>query len=326
MEAAALTTTSDLNAPAVSTADQARIAAALEASQAANTTRAYRSGWAAWQRWAAEHGHQTMPAAPVAVAAYLAHRAEQGASVATVRMARAAISAAHRQCGADDPCRHPGVVRVLKGLSRTGKGRGRGQVQGLDWRAADLAAGVAANGGRSLAGLRDAALIQVMSDALLRVSEAAALDVADVQRQADGSGTVTVTGSKTDQEGRGHVRYLGAPTMQRLSAWLSGAGIVNGGPLFRQVLKDGATVTARLGARSIRAIIAKRAADAGIAGRVSGHSLRVGAAQSLAAAGAGLVELQEAGDWQAPTMPAHYARHQFASRGAVAKLRYQAGR
>ena len=50
-----------------------------------------------------------------------------------------------------------------------------------------------------------------------------------------------------------------------------------------------------------------------MAGRVSGHSLRVGSAQSLAAAGAGLVELQEAGDWQAPTMPAHYARHQFAA-------------
>ena len=81
----------------------------------------------------------------------------------------------------------------------------------------------------------------------------------------------------------------------------------------------GATVTGRLGARSIRSIIAKRAAG------VAGHSLRVGSAQSLAAAGAGLVELQEAGDWQAPTMPAHYARHQLAARGAVAKLRYQVG-
>ena len=58
-------------------------------------------------------------------------------------------------------------------------------------------------------------------------------------------------------------------------------------------------------------------------GRVSGHSLRVGSAQSLTAARAGLVELQQAGDWQA--MPAHYARHQLAARGAVAKLRYQAG-
>ena len=121
------TTTTTGAAPAVSTADQARIAAALEASSAANTTRAYRSGQAAWQRWAAEHGHHVMPAAPVAVAAYLAHRAEQGASVATVREARAAISAAHRQDAADDPCKHPGVLQVLKGLSRTGKGRAAGR-------------------------------------------------------------------------------------------------------------------------------------------------------------------------------------------------------
>ena len=314
-------------AATVTASDQARIDAALEASRSANTTRAYRSGWVAWQRWATENGHQIMPAAPVAVAAYLTHRAEQGAAVATVRMARAAISAAHRQAGADDPCQHAGVRQVLAGIARTGQGQGRGQVQGLDWRGADLAAGIAANGGGSLAGRRDAAIIAVMSDALLRVSEAAALNVADVHRQVDGSGTVTVTSSKTDQDGRGHVRYLGAGTMQRIGAWLSGAGRVDGsGPLFRQVLKDGATATGRLGARSIRSIIAKRAADAGVAGRVSGHSLRVGSAQSLAAAGAGLVELQEAGDWQSPTMPAHYARHQLAARGAVAKLRYQAGR
>ena len=68
--------------------------------------------------------------------------------------------------------------------------------------------------------------------------------------------------SKADQEGRGHVRYLGAHTMQRLGAWLSAAGITTGGLLFRQVLKDGATVTGRLGARSIRSIIARRAAAA----------------------------------------------------------------
>ena len=48
---------------------------------------------------------------------------------------------------------------------------------------------------------------------------APAVDVADVQRQ----GTVTVRSSKTDQEGRWNVRYLGAPTMQRLAAWLSAA-------------------------------------------------------------------------------------------------------
>ena len=59
-----------------------------------------------------------MPAAPAAGAAYLTHHA----SVVTVRMARAAISARHRQGADDEPCKHPGVVQVLKGLSRSGRG------------------------------------------------------------------------------------------------------------------------------------------------------------------------------------------------------------
>ena len=323
MEATALTTSGA--ASAVSTAEQARIAAALDASCPANTTRAYRSGWAAWQRWAAEHGHQIMPAASVAVAAYLTHRAEQGASVATVRMARAAISAAHRQ-GAADPCKHPGVVQVLKGLSRTGKGRGRGQVQGLDWRAADLAAGVAANGGRSLAGLRDAAIIRSCRMRCCGSAKRQRWTWPTCNARSTASAPSRCEAQKPTRKGTGT-----CATLARLpfSDWQRGsAPLVSppAGRLFRQVLKDGATVTGRLGARSIRSIITRRAADAGVAGRVSGHSLRVGSAQSLAAAGTGLVELQEAGDWQAPTMPAHYARHQLAARGAVAKLRYQAGR
>ena len=264
-----------------------------------------------------------MPADPAAVAAYLAERAEQ-VSPAAVRLDRASIAAAHRACGEADPCVHEGVRQVMRGISRTGRDQGRGQVAGLDWRAADLAAGIAANEGHSLAGLRDAALIMVGSDALLRVSEIAALTVADVQVQSDGSGTVTIHASKTDQEGRGHTRYLGAPTVAAVQRWMQAAGI-SAGPLFVRVRRGDVAGTKPLDVRSIRSVIATRAAAAGIPDRVSGHSLRVGSAQSLAAAGAGLVELQQAGDWKAPQMPARYARHQFAARGAVAKLRYQAG-
>ena len=42
----------------------------------------------------------------------------------------------------------------------------------------------------------------------------------------------------------------------------------------------------------------KRPSAVGIEGRVSGHSLRVGDAQSLAAGGASIVEMQTAGRWQ----------------------------
>ena len=86
------------------------------------------------------------------------------------------------------------------------------------------------------------------------------------------------------------MRYLGAPTVEAIARWQVASGIVDG-PLFRAVNKGGIR-GGRIDARSLRAIIARRARAAGITGRVSGHSLRVGAAQSLAAAGAGLVELQ----------------------------------
>ena len=78
----------------------------------------------------------------------------------------------------------------------------------------------------------------------------------------------------------------------------------------------------QLSARSVRRIITARCSAAGVEGRISGHSLRVGSAQSLAAAGAGLVEMQQAGRWQSPTMPARYAAGELAACGTVARLRY----
>lgn len=178
---------------------------------------------------------------------------------------------------------------------------------------------LAAQGG-SLWGLRDAALIAVMSDALLRISEAAALGVADVNPAQDGAGTLPLAQSKTDQQAEGTVLHLRAVTLRRVSVW-TGAAEIDSGPLFRRIRKGGRVEATALTAKSIRAIIQRWAKVAGVSGRVSGHSLRVGAAQSLVAAGATLPELQQAGRWLSPSMPAHYARGQLAGQGAVARLR-----
>ena len=114
------------------------------------------------------------------------------------------------------------------------------------------------------------------------------------------------------------------PTVRRVCVWLAAAGHSDG-PLFRPLRRGGKVVVSRLSTVSIRRIVTERAANAGIEGRVSGHSLRVGAAQSLASAGASLVEMQTAGRWASPTMPGYYARGQLAGRGAVARLRYGRG-
>ncbi len=58
-------------------------------------------------------------------------------------------------------------------------GCSRGQALGIRWKQAEAAATVAIVDENSLSGLRDAAIIRVMSDGLLRVSECVTLDVSD---------------------------------------------------------------------------------------------------------------------------------------------------
>lgn len=74
--------------------------------------------------------------------------------------------------------------------------------------------------------------------------------------------------------------------------------------------------------RGVRGAIKQWAAEAGIEGFISCHSLRLGSAVSLAQAGATVVDTQTAGRWKNPEMPTHYAKAELAERGAVAQFRY----
>lgn len=298
--------------PAVSS----QLADLFDASLAPNTRRAYLRALVRLD--AALDGQ---PLTDHALAEHLTALHTHGLAPASIALVVAAVRFRAKLAGHRSPA-GPITSRALAGIRREGRGRGRGQVQGVDFSAADVAAAVASSNG--LAGLRDAALIAVASDAMLRASEVVALQVADLQREDDGSGRLTIRSSKTDQEGIGATLYLGPPTMRRLRAWLEAAAMEEG-PLFRRVRRGGKAGPEALAAQSVRQIIRRRCAAAGLEGRISGHSLRVGAAQSLAQGGATIVELQTAGRWASPSMPAHYARGEFAARGAVARIRYGAG-
>ena len=289
-------------------------AALAAASLSAGTRTVYASVLSSLDEWLAGK-----PLGDKSLAEYLAHLFEVGKSPASAALVVAAAKLRARLLGEPAPS-GPATERVLAGFRREARDRGRGQVVGIRWEQADAAAALSASQGDP-AGLRDAAILAIASDALLRVSEIAALDVEDLEVEEDGSGRLTVRHSKTDQEGAGAVQYIGASTVRRVLAWLDAAG-QSAGPLFLRLRRGGYADASRLNVRSIRRIIAERAAAAGIEGRISGHSLRVGAAQSLAAAGASLVEMQTAGRWTSPVMPGHYARGQLAGRGAVARFRY----
>ena len=236
--------------------------------------------------------------------------------VAAARYAAKECARAGLRCS--DPV-GPATTERLERFRREGAERGTGQVRGISWKEAEAMCS-RAEAPDDLAGKRDAAIISVASDALLRVSEVSGLDFRDVTFLPDGTARIRIRRSKTDQHGRGAVQYLRAHTADRLRSWMR-AGRIGSGALFRAVDRWGRVSERGLGPDSVRAAIKRRAAEAGIEGRVSGHSLRIGSAQELAEGGASLAELQKEGRWKDPSMPALYIRGQEASRGAVARLR-----
>lgn len=290
----------------------------IRASVSDNTARSYRSALKAVDAFAAAAGK---PLTDALLTEFITARHEAGVAPATLRMAVAAVSFRARKSDAPSPVGKL-ATHALAGAVRKGRGRGRGQVAGVQFAQADAAAAQAGNGdgGKSVSGARDAAMLLVASDGLLRVSEVSELTVGDFDAGDGDGGTVTIRFGKTDQSGAGKVQFIRKRTVTAVQRWLSVAGITDGA-LFRPVDKWGCVGKRAMSPRSVRAVIKSRAEAAGVDGRVSGHSMRVGAAQSLVRAGAGLAELMQAGRWSSPSTAALYTAKEAASLGVVARLR-----
>ena len=286
-------------------------ASLIQSSVAPNTIAAYRRATQKLEAWL--NGQILTDGL---LATYITELHQQGKSPATIAQAVAAVKWTASKS-------HIDVVgeitqRTLAGIRREGRSRGRGQVEGIVWSEVDRVCAFAESD-NSIAGLRDAALIRLMSDCLLRVSEAVAVNCGDFKKN-----TLLITSSKTDQEGRGEALYVGDSTLNLIKRYRSKAGIKQGA-LFRRIRRGDNVTSERLTPTSARRIIKAGAEAAGVNGFISGHSLRVGSAVSLAQAGASVVDMQTAGRWKDPKMPSHYAKAELAERGAIARFRYGKG-
>ena len=297
-------------------------ARAEASSWAPNTRRAYVAGWKHFTSWCIENRCPGLPSAAADVGRYIEHLVgSEGKTLATARLYLAAIAAAHRLGGHEDPTSSPLVKATLKRLARD-HGKPRKQARGLTSEALAAVKATAriqrVNKGKrrrketeAMANRRalvDLALLQVMRDGLLRRSEAAALRWGDLEFHADGSGRLHVARSKTGQAAEGATLYLGPAAVDTLLAIRPEEAVI--GP--------GASVFG-LSVSQISRRIKSATKMAGLGEGFSGHSPRVGMAQDLSAAGAKLPELMTAGRWDSPTMPARYTEAQAAGRGAVAR-------
>ena len=309
---------SSLRTDDLTEADLENLNAVLDHEIAPNTMKNYRVQWSNFIMWAVAKGIQALPADPGQVAAYLAERIEEhGHKPATLRAATAAIAFVHRATGLDDPCTSPEVKRTLRSATRKA-GRGQKQAEALTAEALTAIRSTACRprrgrGGRlesreiaRCRGNLDIALISLMRDAMLRVSEAAILTWREIATEADGTGRLLIRRSKTDSEGQGAVAFLSAPTMASLRSICG--------------VKAAADSVFGLRPNQISRRIKQAALEAGLGDGFSGHSPRVGMARDLARVGIELPSLMNAGRWRSPTMPAHYTRNESAGKGAVAQF------
>jgi hypothetical protein len=117
-------------------------------------------------------------------------------------------------------------------------------------------------------------------------------------------------------------------TVRWLQQWLEKAGIRDGA-IFRRLTGRG-NIGDRLHEDSVSDIFKRVAAWIGMAekqiGRVSGHSVRVGATQDLLALNIDLGSVMQAGRWKSTRMPMRYGEEVLAARRGMARAAEVQGR
>ena len=166
--------------------------------------------------------------------------------------------------------------------------------------------------------LRDAALLSLAYDGMFRASELVALNVRDVQPQGQDA-TARLGRSKTDQEGKGSIRFVARDTYARVRAWVEAEGLEDAAPLFYPL--SNVAKGERLTPRDVGRIFKRRVGE-----DFSAHSTRVGAAVEQREAGITTGQIAQAGGWKSDAMPARYTRRVDAMSSGAAILARRQGR
>jgi len=289
----------------------------MEGAYSANTIRSYRADFTIFTAWCKYNSKSVFPATPEVVAEFVLAQSKIS-SPATVSRRCAAIVKIHRLLGFENPCRSEVVNIALRRVFRQ-QSRRQNQALGLT---NNLKQELIRHCPNSLQGLRDRALITTGYDTLCRRAELVLLQIEDLLISPDCSGSVLSRRSKSDQCGDGRLCYLSSETVSALRRWLEAAKL-NAGPIFRGI-RGTAPLPVALHPYSVVRIIKRYAAAANLAeitiSRLSGHSMRVGAAQDMATAGIDLGAIMHAGGWKSPHIVMRYIEYSDINKSGMARL------
>ncbi|MFI9297558.1 site-specific integrase [Streptomyces gardneri] len=297
--------------------------AAIEASAAASTRRAYGADREMFAAWCLHEGRTVVPASGETMAEWVRHltvtprpRTNRPAGPSTIERAMSAVTTWHREQGRPKPNMRGAraVLNAYRDELAEQKAQAAQTRQATAALPAQIRAMLARTDRTTLAGQRNAALVLLGFATAARVSELVALDLTAVTETEHGY-EVTVYRKNVRRRTINAILYGTDPatcpvrTLRTHLAALSAAGRTDG-PLFVRVdrwdrlaprlTRGGRTIgdpAGRMTAEAAAEVIERLAATAGLSGDWSGHSLRRGFATAARAAGHDPLEIARAGGW-----------------------------
>lgn len=267
----------------------------LEGAYADGTLRAYRADIRMFVSWCENAGRIPFPAQPSTISKFITHEAERCAP-GTIKRRLSAIRKIHSLLKLENPVEDEDVKISLRRVLRAKISRPQ-QALGLN---TELRQKIIDTFPNNLIGKRNCALIAVGYDTLARRSELVGLLLSDLKILASGDGQMLIRRAKNDPYGSGRIGYISKSTVGVLNAWLEAAEIKDG-VIFRSIQRN--TIKERaLHPCAVNRILKQAARNAALSpetvSELSGHSMRIGAAQDLVSAGVDMLSVMQAGGWK----------------------------
>ena len=270
----------------------------IDGAYAPSTIRAYRADFTDFIHFCHDRNANALPAQPHLIVQYIADLTDSGRSSASIRRALCGLSAIHRLNRFEDPAKDPDVILEMRRMHRK---LGRSSKQAGSINANTLEKLLLATED-SIRGIRDRALLLVAYDTLCRRSELVSLRVKDVKinkKNGVETSSILLRRSKTDQDSTGKWLHLRERTQIALAEWIK--KLPEGQEMLFCGLNRALDTSLQIGAAQINRIYKKIAKKAGLneseVKRISGHSMRVGAAQDLLNSGASMPIIMQRGRW-----------------------------
>jgi len=270
----------------------------IEGAYAPSTIRAYKSNFEKFISFCGHSDATPLPAEPGNVARFISHLAKSGLKSSSIRITVASISSIHKLNLLNDPTQHPIVKIELRRMHRA-LGRYSQQAFGITAPILKKMLGATTD---NLRGIRDRALLLLAYDSMCRRSELVSLRIFDICiNELDDQNQIKIRlrKSKTDQEQQGRWIFLTKRSADAIQLWIDKAKLVDG-YLFRG-LNNAIDITPELKCSQINRIYKRLAKEAKLPKEmvesISGHSMRVGAAQDLLKSGASMPLIMNKGRW-----------------------------